>query len=40
MPPAAGTLIRLFHADTVTLDMDTALAIAGTAGVVGAEGTA
>ncbi|BCO35178.1 acyl-CoA dehydrogenase [Mycobacterium heckeshornense] len=38
LPPAAGTLIRLFHADTVTLDMDTALAIAGTAGVVGAEG--
>ncbi|BBY04955.1 acyl-CoA dehydrogenase family protein [Mycobacterium noviomagense] len=38
LPPAAGTLIRLFHSDTVTLDMDTALAIAGTAGVVGAEG--
>ncbi|WP_375485009.1 acyl-CoA dehydrogenase family protein [uncultured Mycobacterium sp.] len=38
LPPAAGTLIRLFHSDTVTLDMDTALAIAGTAGVVGGEG--
>jgi alkylation response protein AidB-like acyl-CoA dehydrogenase len=38
LPPAAGTLIRLFHSDTVTLDMDTALAITGTAGVVGAEG--
>jgi alkylation response protein AidB-like acyl-CoA dehydrogenase len=38
LPPAGGTLIRLFHADTVTLDMDTALAIAGTRGVVGAEG--
>ncbi len=35
LPPAAGTLIRLFHSETVTLDMDTALAIAGTAGVVG-----
>jgi alkylation response protein AidB-like acyl-CoA dehydrogenase len=35
LPPAAGTLIRLFHAETVTLDMDTALAITGTAGVVG-----
>jgi alkylation response protein AidB-like acyl-CoA dehydrogenase len=38
LPPAAGTLIRLFHAETVTLDMDTALAIAGTAGVVGEQG--
>src|ERR1700747_1671774 len=35
LPPATGTLIRLFHSETVTLDMDTALAIAGTAGVVG-----
>jgi alkylation response protein AidB-like acyl-CoA dehydrogenase len=35
LPPAAGTLIRLFHSDTVSLDMDTALAIAGAAGVVG-----
>jgi hypothetical protein len=38
LPPAAGTLIRLFHAETVTLEMDTGLAITGTAGVVGAEG--
>ncbi|MGH9207089.1 MAG: acyl-CoA dehydrogenase family protein, partial [Acidimicrobiales bacterium] len=35
LPPAAGTLIRLFHAETVTTDMDTGLAIAATAGVVG-----
>ncbi|OBF60935.1 acyl-CoA dehydrogenase [Mycobacterium sp. 852002-50816_SCH5313054-b] len=35
LPPTAGTLIRLFHSETVTLDMDTALAIAGSAGVVG-----
>ena len=35
LPPAAGTLIRLFHSDTVTLDMDTALAISGAASVVG-----
>jgi alkylation response protein AidB-like acyl-CoA dehydrogenase len=38
LPPAGGTLIRLFHSDTVTLDVDTALAITGTAGVVGVEG--
>jgi alkylation response protein AidB-like acyl-CoA dehydrogenase len=38
LPPAAGTLIRLFHAETVTLEMDAGLAITGTAGVVGAEG--
>jgi alkylation response protein AidB-like acyl-CoA dehydrogenase len=38
LPPAAGTLIRLFHSETVTLDMDTALAIAGIAGVVGEQG--
>jgi alkylation response protein AidB-like acyl-CoA dehydrogenase len=38
LPPAGGTLIRLFHSDTVMLDIDTALAITGTAGVVGAEG--
>src|SRR5215469_17162902 len=35
LPPAAGTLIRLFHSEAVTLDMDTALAIAGSDGVVG-----
>ncbi|WP_166904452.1 acyl-CoA dehydrogenase family protein [Mycobacterium sp. DL440] len=41
LPPNAGTLIRLFHAETTELEVDTALAIAGTAGVVdeGAEGT-
>ena len=38
LPPAAGTLLRLFHAETVTLEMDAGLAITGTAGVVGAEG--
>lgn len=38
LPPAAGTLIRLFHAETMTLDMDTGLAITGTAGVVGEPG--
>jgi alkylation response protein AidB-like acyl-CoA dehydrogenase len=35
LPPAAGTLIRLFHAETVTMDADAALAIAGTAAVIG-----
>jgi len=35
LPPAAGTLIRLFHAHIVTMEMDTTLVIAGTAGVVG-----
>src|ERR1700742_1587127 len=38
LPPAGGTLIRLFHADTVMLEMDTAMAIAGAAGVVGESG--
>ena len=38
LPPAGGTLIRLFHADTVMLEMDTAMAIAGAAGVVGEVG--
>jgi alkylation response protein AidB-like acyl-CoA dehydrogenase len=38
LPPAAGTLIRLFHSEAVTLDMDTSLAIAGSAGVVGEPG--
>ncbi len=33
-PPNAGTLIRLFHAETTELEIDTALAISGTAGVV------
>ena len=31
----AGTIIRLFHSETVALDIDTAMAIAGSAGVVG-----
>ncbi|OBI48120.1 acyl-CoA dehydrogenase [Mycobacterium kyorinense] len=35
LPPAAGTLIRLFHAEAIELEVDTALAIAGSAGVVG-----
>ncbi|MGE2728049.1 acyl-CoA dehydrogenase family protein [Mycolicibacterium vaccae] len=34
LPPNAGTMIRLFHAETTELEVDTALAIAGTAGVV------
>ncbi|BBX45609.1 acyl-CoA dehydrogenase family protein [Mycobacterium cookii] len=38
LPPAAGSLLRLFHAETVTLEIDAGLAITGTAGVVGAEG--
>ncbi|WP_205874010.1 acyl-CoA dehydrogenase family protein [Mycobacterium camsae] len=38
LPPAGGTLIRLFHAETVMLEMDTALALAGAAGVVGEVG--
>lgn len=38
LPPAAGTLIRLFHAETVTLDVDTAMAVAGSAAAVGAPG--
>ncbi|WP_236976754.1 MULTISPECIES: acyl-CoA dehydrogenase family protein [Mycobacterium] len=38
LPPAAGSLIRLFHAETVMLEMDTALSIAGAAGVVGEVG--
>lgn len=34
LPATAGTLIRLFHADTTELEVDTALEIAGAAGVV------
>ncbi|MBV8347773.1 MAG: acyl-CoA dehydrogenase family protein [Mycolicibacterium sp.] len=34
LPPAAGSLIRNFHAETVQLEIDTTLAIAGSAGVV------
>lgn len=36
LPPTAGSIIRLFLADTDNLGLDTALAIAGSAGVVGA----
>ncbi|PRI14744.1 acyl-CoA dehydrogenase [Mycobacterium shigaense] len=38
LPPTAGTLIRLFHSETVALDVDTALAISGAAGAVGQDG--
>jgi alkylation response protein AidB-like acyl-CoA dehydrogenase len=34
LPPAAGTIIRITHAETHQLEMDTAMAIAGSAGVV------
>src|SRR5277367_353129 len=34
LPPTGGTLIRLFQAEEVGLEIDTALAIAGSAGVV------
>ena len=34
LPPAAGSIIRNFHAETVQLEIDTTLAIAGAAGVV------
>src|SRR5207249_9401876 len=34
LPPAAGSLIRLFHAQAIELEVNTALAIAGSAGVV------
>ncbi|MBV8967237.1 MAG: acyl-CoA dehydrogenase, partial [Mycobacteriaceae bacterium] len=34
LPPAAGSIIRISHAETTQLEMDTALAIAGSAGVV------
>jgi alkylation response protein AidB-like acyl-CoA dehydrogenase len=34
LPPTAGTLIRLYHANQVELEVDTALAITGTAGVI------
>ncbi len=38
LPPTAGTLIRLFHSEAMTLDMDTSLEIAGSAAVVGEPG--
>jgi alkylation response protein AidB-like acyl-CoA dehydrogenase len=34
LPPTAGTIVRLFQAEEVQLEIDTALAIAGSAGVV------
>ena len=34
LPPAAGTIIRITHAETHQLEMDTAMAIAGSSGVV------
>ena len=39
LPPAAGSIIRINHSETIQLEMDTALAITGSAGVVdGVEG--
>ena len=35
LPPAGGSIIRIFHAETVQFEMDTALAITGSDGVVG-----
>jgi alkylation response protein AidB-like acyl-CoA dehydrogenase len=37
LPPAAGSIIRLFAADTHNLETDTALAISGTSAVTGDE---
>ncbi len=34
LPPAAGSIIRLFHSDVTSLEVDTALEIVGSAGVV------
>jgi alkylation response protein AidB-like acyl-CoA dehydrogenase len=34
LPPAGGSIIRIFHAETVQCEMDTSLAIASAAGVV------
>ena len=34
LPPAAGSLVRLYHAESIELEVDTALQIAGSAGVV------
>lgn len=36
LPPTAGTIIRISHAETINLEIDTTLAIAGSAGVVDA----
>lgn len=35
LPASAGSLIRLFHAEAIELEVDTALDVAGTGGVVG-----
>jgi alkylation response protein AidB-like acyl-CoA dehydrogenase len=34
LPPAAGSILRINHSETIQLEMDTALAITGSAGVV------
>jgi hypothetical protein len=34
LPPAAGSIIRINHSENVQLEMDTALTIAGSAGVI------
>lgn len=34
LPPAAGSIIRLFHSDVTFLEVDTAMTVAGPAGVV------
>jgi alkylation response protein AidB-like acyl-CoA dehydrogenase len=34
LPPAAGSIIRINHSETIQLEIDTALKIAGSAGVV------
>jgi alkylation response protein AidB-like acyl-CoA dehydrogenase len=34
LPPAAGSIIRNFHSETVQIEMDTTLAMVGSAGVV------
>lgn len=34
LPPAAGSIIRIAHAETIQFEIDTALAIVGSAGVV------
>ena len=34
LPPAAGSLVRLYHAESIEIEVDTALQIAGSSGVV------
>jgi alkylation response protein AidB-like acyl-CoA dehydrogenase len=36
LPPAGGSIIRIFHSETTQVELDTALAITGSAGVVDA----